>query len=91
MQRPHDDDAMLSPAKINIELSAEEALVLFEWLARFKENPEAPPPVVGTPEENVLWRVQAQLEKQLVEPFDPGYEAFLNTARAKVGATSADE
>ncbi len=82
---------MLSPAKIAVELTAEEALLLFEWLARFEENPAAPPPLAGTPEEQVLWSIQGQLEKQLVEPFDANYEAFLKEARERIRARGAAE
>jgi hypothetical protein len=91
MRAGSENESMLSPAKIAVELTAEEALVLFEWLAQFEKNPAAPPPLAGTPEEQVLWSVQGQLEKQLVEPFDSNYKAFLTEARDRVRAKGASD
>jgi hypothetical protein len=68
--------------KIKIELTKDEALVLFEWLARKDE--------AGTrsfedeAEEKVFWAVQAQLEKALVEPFDPKYRHLLAGAKKRL-------
>ncbi len=67
---------------MTLELSQEQALVLFEWLANFNKsegrhfNDQA--------EERVLWDIEAMLESALVEPFDPRYVELLAKARAAV-------
>jgi hypothetical protein len=67
---------------VTIELSADEALVLFELLARFDETERLQ--LRSNAEFVALCRVQAQLEKALVLPFDPKYREFLEQARARV-------
>lgn len=55
---------------MTIELSEDEALVLFELLARYGADDDERTLVIGeAAERNVLWGLQAQLEKQLVAPF----------------------
>ena len=65
-----------------IELSQDEALVLFEWLSRFNES-EAPS-FEDQAEQRVLWDLEAMLESMLAEPFDPRYADILSAARARV-------
>ena len=59
--------------KISIELTKDETLVLFEFLARFNET-EHPDIFEDQAEQKVLWIIEGQLEKQLVEPFRPDYK-----------------
>ena len=67
-------------SKITVELSEEEALVLFDWLARF--NKRAVTQSFGDQsEQRVLWNLEAALEQKLVAPFDPNYFALLKAAR----------
>jgi len=67
---------------VRIELSRDEALVLFEWLHR---NDEARAIRVEDPaEQRVLWDLEARLEAALAEPLDPAYDALLAEARACV-------
>ena len=54
---------------ISLTFSPDEALVLFEFVVR-SDNAESLP-VIDHAEQIVLWRLEAQLEKSLVEPFDP--------------------
>jgi len=63
--------------KIAVELGRDEALILFDWLARR---------TAGTDDalERALWALEAQLERQLVEPLDPQYDALVRGARARV-------
>ena len=68
--------------KINLELSREEALVLFDWLSRFNKDGDAK--FEDQAEQRVLWDVEGMLESALVEPFDPKYDELLARARARV-------
>ena len=73
------------PAKdLTINLTSDEALVLFDWLARFEG--EQPPALDDQAEQIVLWNVEAVLEKALVEPLKPDYVELLARARERVRA-----
>jgi hypothetical protein len=72
--------------KISIELTSDEALVLFEWIARVHKD--------GTlvfrdeAEKQVLWDIECILEETLVEPLKPDYEKLVERARARVRDSS---
>ena len=51
-----------------LTLSGDEALVLFDWLARSSDT-GVPAPFVDQAEARVLWHVEAVLERSLVAPF----------------------
>ena len=71
-----------------VALSADEALVLFELLARSDEAQ-----LLGgiePAEERVLWRVEAQLQKALVSPFREEYRTILAAARVRILASSGE-
>jgi hypothetical protein len=68
--------------KVTLEISREEALVFFEWLARFNKAEDVA--FADQAEQRVLWDIEAMLESALVEPFDPKYDELLEAARAKV-------
>ena len=66
---------------VELQLSGDEALVLFEWLAqREQERREAP----LTAEDIALGRILGQLEKTLVEPFDANYAHLVAAARTRI-------
>lgn len=67
---------------MKLQLSNDEALVLFEWLARQDEKDSFP--VEDAAEEQVLWSLHGQLEKALVEPFGPNYRELVLQARERV-------
>ncbi len=67
-------------ASVSIELSADEALVLFEWLAGL----EAAKVAIGDAEQRVLWRIEGVLEKSLVEPFAKDYAELVEQARKRI-------
>ena len=71
---------------MTLELTDDEALVLFEWLARLDGQDALP--VEDAAEEMVLWSLLAQLEKVLVEPLRPDYDDLVERARARVRAAS---
>lgn len=68
--------------RIAVEFSSEEALVLFEWVARTGEALEAT--FVDKAEQLVLWSIEGQLEKELVAPFRADYDRLLREARDAV-------
>ena len=68
---------------IKIELSKDEALVLFEFLGRLnKQNIDTL--FEDQAEQRVLWDIESTLEKALSEPFLDNYLELLNNARAQV-------
>jgi hypothetical protein len=69
-------------SKVTIELTGDEALVLFEWITRFTERDDEKFEVQA--EQKVIWRIEDVLEKALVEPFRPDYDHLMTVARAGV-------
>ena len=68
---------------INLTVTKEEALVLFDFLARFNQT-EHPDIFDHQAEQVTLWGLEALLEKQLVEPFRPDYKDIIHAARKKI-------
>jgi len=66
---------------VQLSLSKDEALVLFEWLNRFNKSDTS---FEDQAEQRVLWNLEAQLESSLVEPLEPDYLEKLESARARV-------
>jgi hypothetical protein len=67
---------------VTLSLTQDQALVLFEWLSReddrngiLTEHPA---------EQTVLWAIQGQLEKALIEPLRPGYGDAVSAARERI-------
>ncbi|MBO0360119.1 hypothetical protein J0X19_19315 [Hymenobacter sp. BT186] len=69
--------------EVNIKLTKDEALVLFEFLARFNES-DNPTIFEDQAEQRVLWDIECILEKQLVEPFSPYYMDIIKEARNRI-------
>ncbi len=67
---------------VQLELTGDEALVLFEFLARFDENEKLT--LEDQAEEKTLWILHGLLEKQLVEIFDPSYKSLVESARERL-------
>jgi hypothetical protein len=67
---------------VTIELSGDEALVLFEWLAELETAKVA----IGEAEQRVLWRIEGVLEKSLVEPLAKDYAELVEQARRRMVA-----
>jgi hypothetical protein len=72
-----------SDGTVRVLLSANEALVLFEWLHRV-EDQEAALGIEDQAEQRVLWDMSACLERVLVEPFDGNFHQLVSDARAAV-------
>lgn len=67
---------------MKLELTQDEALVLFEWLSRLDEMDAFP--CDDPSEEQVLWSLHAQLQKVLVEPFEDNYGELVRQAQMRV-------
>jgi hypothetical protein len=68
---------------MKLELTGDEALVLFEWLSRLDEQDAF---IKDLAEEKVLWSLHGQLEKVLTEIFQPNYSELVEQARARLRA-----
>jgi hypothetical protein len=68
--------------EIIIKLTHDQALVLFEWLSR--EDNKLSLSTESQAEQNVLWNVEGQLERILVEPLEANYIALVAAARARM-------
>jgi hypothetical protein len=72
---------------MTVELSEDEALVLFELLARRGEGVDPRTLQLNhVAERNALWTLEAELERKLVAPLRPDYAVLLSGARARVEA-----
>ena len=74
---------MTDQQNITLTVSKDEALVLFEFLARFNQA-EHSDIFEDQAEQKVLWILEGQLEKQLVEPFKPDYKDIIKKVRDKI-------
>ncbi len=68
---------------ITIEPTHDQALVLFDWLARV-DRLAAPELFVADAERRVVWDLAAVLERTLVEPLASDYTARVEQARAQI-------
>ncbi|MBG6188801.1 hypothetical protein [Flavobacterium sp. CAN_S2] len=69
--------------KVTIELTKDEALVLFDFLGRFNQKANESD-FEDQAEQITLWNVECVLETILVEPFMPNYEDILKHSREKI-------
>lgn len=72
----------MATEKVNIELSNSEALILFEFLSKFRDNEKLE--IVDQAEERVLWDILSDLETKLTDPLKPNYLELLEKARNEV-------
>lgn len=72
--------------EVTLKLTRDEAIVFFEWLARF--NAVEGVHFEDQAEQRVLWNLKASLESTLLEPFEPDYDKILTAARSRVRDTS---
>ena len=68
---------------VKIELTKDEAIVLFEFLSRFNET-DNPDLFDDQAEQRVLWDIECILEKELAEPFRTDYDEIVKQARNRV-------
>lgn len=67
---------------MTLSLTHDQALVLFEWLSR--EDGRNSIPAEHEAERKVLWLLEGQLERTLVEPLQADYRALVAVARERV-------
>ena len=67
---------------MNIELNNDEALVLYEFIAR--SNNSGRFEILDQSEQRILWDIECLLEKELVEPFKPNYIELLESSRKRL-------
>lgn len=70
------------PDMVSLRLTQEQALVLFDWLARSSEA--GPASFAHQAEQRVLWDLEAELEKVTIAPLSSDYAARLHSARDAV-------
>jgi hypothetical protein len=70
----------MTETRFEVILTKAEALVLFEFLARFKDSSELA--IIDSSEETVLWKILGILESKLAEPFAQNYSEILEAARS---------
>lgn len=73
---------MKAAPTVTITLTRDQALVLFEWLSR--EDAKNYIPIEHQAEKKVLWEVEGQLERLLVEPLQADYATAICVARKRV-------
>ena len=68
---------------VELKLTKDEALVLFEFLCRFSNDDALA--IDDQAEERALWNLQCVLEKVIMEePFSPDYKSILEAARNRL-------
>lgn len=67
---------------VTITLTADEAVVLFEFLQRFNNTDKLT--IEDQAEERALWNLCCVFEKTLVVPFDMSYPKALQVARDRL-------
>jgi len=68
--------------RVHLELSADEALVFFEFVNRFTESDQLS--IADQAEARALWNLCGLLEKQLAQPFSAKYSDLLAQARDRL-------
>ncbi len=71
-------------AEVLVRLTADEALVLFEWLHRMEAGPGFDGVVEDHAEKVALWNLSALLEREMVEPFRDDYAKRVAAARTRL-------
>ena len=74
---------MTDQQNITLTVTKDEALVLFEFLARFNETDHRDI-FEDQAEQRILWDIECLLQQQLAEPFRLDYLSLLNEARNKI-------
>lgn len=68
-------------SKITLKLSQSEALVLFDWLARFNEDMNGG---MDEAEQRILFDLESQLESILPEPLANDYKMLIEQAKNEI-------
>ena len=73
---------MIQGKKVILELTADEGLVVFEWLARFNQKDDVV--FEDSAERRVLFDLESKLESSLAAPLESNYKDLLAVARSRV-------
>lgn len=73
----------IEESDINLKFTANEALVLFEWVSKFNEM-EIEKAFEDQAEERVLWDLESMLEEKLGVILQSNYKEALRLARNEV-------
>ena len=73
---------MVETSAIQLSLSRDEAIVIFEFLSRYSDTGSLS--IEDQAEQRVLWDMCASLESQLHEPISPNYDEILRNSRDSV-------
>ena len=72
----------MSEEKISLQLTRDQALVLFEWIASLdRANLSSS---IGDAEWSILWFLEGQFESKLVEVLAPDYVDLLAKAKSRL-------
>ena len=76
------EGGILVENNISLNLTKDEALVLFDFLHRFSDTDKLT--IKHDSEKRVLWDINCLLESALLEPHDSKYDKLLEKARLSV-------
>ena len=68
--------------KYKIELTKDEAVVLFEFLSRFTQDDKLE--IKNQSENRVLWDILSRLEEDMTEPLELNYKEILAQAQERL-------
>lgn len=68
--------------KVELKVTKDEALVLFELLSRFSEEEKLS--IQDQAEKRALWNLTGALEKALTEPFSSNWSELIEAARGRL-------
>jgi hypothetical protein len=68
--------------EVEIKLTKDEALVLFDFLSRFSNEDKLV--IDDQAEERALWNLTCVFEKSLAEPFDTEWKTIIEAARNRL-------
>lgn len=69
---------------VRLELTGDEALVLFDFLVRCENDDALAPAIRDQAEQRALWTLHGHLERRLVEVIHPDYLALVAAARDRL-------
>ena len=72
----------MQSTRVTLDLTSDEALVLYEWLTRFNQQDDTA--FADQAEARVLFDLEAMLEKRLMAPLQSDYAQLLAQARSNV-------
>lgn len=73
---------LMDKENINLRMSRDEGLILYEWLCLLDEKGVLD--AENEVERKILWGLEGQLEKILVEPLEPDYKKKVEAARKRI-------